>query len=56
MKLLASIGNLLLMMFKWILKAVLSVLLLTMEVLRLFLLLVGLVAKVFLIFVRFGTV
>lgn len=55
MRLLAGLRSLILTILKWIGKAVLTLLMLVIEVLKLFLLLFGLVARVFLAFVRAGT-
>lgn len=55
MRLLAGMRSVLLTILKWIGKAVLTMLMLVVEVLKLFLLLFGLVARVFLAFVRIGT-
>ncbi len=54
-RLLSGFGRLLLTILKWIAKALLALLTLVVEVFKLFLLLFGLVARIFLAFVRGGT-
>ena len=55
MAVISGIGNVLLTMLKWILKIVLGILRLVLEVAKIFLLLLNLVFRVFMVFVGAGT-
>ena len=55
MMILSAVGNGIITVFKWILKILLGILSLVLELAKVILLLFGLVARVFLAFVRAGT-
>jgi hypothetical protein len=55
MMILSTIGNGIITVIKWILKILLGMLQLVLELAKVFLLLLGLIGRVFLAFVRAGT-
>jgi hypothetical protein len=55
MMILSAIGNGIITVIKWILKILLGMLQLVLELAKVFLLLLGLIGRVFLAFVRAGT-
>lgn len=54
-RILSGLGRIIITILKWIAKAVLTLFQLILELLKVMLLLFGLVAKIFLVFVKAGT-